>query len=199
MHKYFYSASMFLTATLLLLVAGCSASVSEELTILPRSTWNAAPPKPFATHVPVRITIHHEGTVFDPTKESGAEHIKKVQTWGMSEARNWADIPYHFLIDFDGNVYEGRNPFTTGETNTEYDPSGHLLISLLGNFEVQEVPKKQLNALYNLTAYCCTRYNIDPSTIKAHRDYAKTDCPGKNLYPVIRDGILQEEASSRIK
>jgi len=49
----------------------------------------------------------------------------------MGKDRNWIDIPYHFLIDPNGNVYEGRNVFTVGETATEYDPTGHLLILVL--------------------------------------------------------------------
>src|SRR5690606_24280021 len=83
-------------------------------------------------HVPEKITIHHEGVVFTDSMNA-PEHIKNVQVWGMGKDRNWVDIPYHFLIAPDGTIYEGRNVYTIGETNTEYDPTGHLLISLLGN------------------------------------------------------------------
>jgi len=117
----------------------------------------------------------------------------------MSEARNWSDIPYHFLIDFDGNIFEGRNVFTAGETATEYDPAGHLLITCFGNFEVQKVTDKQLEALINLTAYCCKKYQIEPSTIRAHRDFAKTLCPGEDLYRYIESGYLQTEVEKKIK
>jgi len=185
-----------LLLTAVFLSINCSSS---SFNFHPRSEWNAAEPRPYKSQVPVKITIHHEGEIFNPEKQSSEQHIKNIQTWGMSEARNWSDIPYHFLIDFDGNVFEGRNVFTAGETATEYNPEGHLLITLLGNFEEQKVTKKQLGALINLTAYCCKKYQIDPSTIKAHRDYAKTLCPGEDLYRYVENGYIQSEVEERIK
>jgi len=186
----------FVLSVFLFLEFGCS---STSPTIHPRSDWNAADPKPYKSQVPVRITIHHEGEIFNPEVESAEKHIKKIQTWGMSEARSWSDIPYHFLIDFDGNIYEGRNVFTAGETATEYNPEGHLLITCMGNFEEQKVTPKQLEALINLTAYCCKKDQIDPETIASHRDFTKTLCPGKDLYQYIENGYIKREVEKRIK
>jgi len=59
----------------------------------------------------------------------------------MGPDRKWTDIPYHFLIAPDGTIYEGKSVYTVGETATEYDPTGHLLITCLGNLEVQEPSK----------------------------------------------------------
>jgi len=171
---------------------------SPLLQIHPREAWDAAEPKPYTSQVPSQITIHHEGEIFDPQKESSEAHIKNIQTWGMGEARSWSDIPYHYLIDFDGNVFEGRNVFTAGETATEYNPEGHLLITCLGNFEEQKVSGKQLQALINLSTYCCKKYQIEPTTIKAHRDYTKTLCPGEDLYRYIENGFIQHEVENKL-
>ncbi len=173
------------------ILGGCSSS--NEITIVPRNTWDAVSPKPYKTQIPERITIHHEGEYFSPDSNA-AKFIKKVQVWGMSKARNWSDIPYHFLIGLDGTIYEGRNVFTAGETATEYDPTGHLLISCIGNFEEQEVPKAQLNSLINLIAYCCKKYQISPDSIASHRDYSKiTVCPGKNLYKYVKNNYIKDQ------
>ncbi|MGN6420927.1 MAG: family 10 glycosylhydrolase [Pseudobacter sp.] len=170
-----------------------------SLKIVPRAEWKAAEPKPFKQQTPVRITIHHEGTRFDSTKDA-AQHIKNVQTWGMGTDRNWADIPYHFLIGRDGTIYEGRSVYTTGETATEYDPTGHLLISCLGNLEEQELPAQQLEALEKLIAWACRKYNISPDTIASHKDYSRqTDCPGKNLYIHLQDGSLKTKVLSLLR
>lgn len=193
--KQVFIAFIILSAFIL---AGCTGS-PLALQIEPRTSWEAATPRPFKSHTPVRITVHHEGTVFNPEKETAAAHIKKVQTWGMSEARNWIDIPYHYLLDFDGTIYQGRDPYTVGETNTEYDPTGHLLISCLGNFMEQEVPEKQLNALCRLIAYCVVKYNIPLETLSVHKDYAKTDCPGKNLDKYFRDGTIMNRVKEILK
>ena len=169
------------------------------LKITARSGWNAAAPKPFKTHTPVRITIHHEGTLFDSTKDA-AKHIKNVQTWGMGPDRSWADIPYHFLIAPDGTIYEGRDVNTVGETATEYDPTGHLLITCLGNLNEQPIPARQLEALAKMIAYTARKYNISPDTIASHKDYSsKTDCPGKNLYQHLQDGSLKAKVLAYLK
>jgi len=177
-------------------LTGCSSS-GNSVKIEPRSEWQALEPLPFKTHIPVKITIHHEGEIFHDN-ENSAEHIKKTQVWGMGKDRNWSDIPYHFMIDPSGKVFEGRNVYTAGETNTTYDPSGHLLITCLGNFEEQKVTGKQLNALIGMIAYCCIKYQIDPETIKGHKDYADTLCPGKDLYKYIENGFLVAEVKKVI-
>jgi hypothetical protein len=169
-----------------------SASM-QEAPIVPRSAWNAAEPRPYKQHVPVRITIHHEGTRLD-VMDDAARKIKNIQTWGMGPDRKWTDIPYHYLIAPTGVIYEGRNVNTVGETNTEYDPSGHLLICCLGNLEQQRVTKRQLNALVKLLAWSCKQYNIPDSTIGCHKDYSKiTNCPGKNLYRYLQNGYIKTQ------
>ncbi|HVK97596.1 MAG TPA: peptidoglycan recognition family protein [Flavisolibacter sp.] len=174
-------------------------STNTSITIIPRSEWNAAEPLPYKKHVPVRITVHHEGTRLEVTDDA-ARKIKAIQTWGMGPERKWVDIPYHFLIAPDGKIYEGRNVFTVGETATEYDPTGHLLITCLGNLEQQEVPEAQLKSLINLVAYTSREYNIPYQTIATHRDYSKqTTCPGKNLYQYFQNGYIKEEVKKLLK
>lgn len=141
----------------------------------------------------MRITIHHEGTKLEMTDDA-AKKISAIQRWGMGPEKNWADIPYHFLIAPNGTIYEGRDVFTVGETSTEYNPEGHLLICCLGNLEVQPLPQQQLNALIKLAAYASKKYSISVDSIASHRDYSKqTTCPGKNLYPYIQNGFIKKE------
>lgn len=168
-------------------------SLAKNPEILPRSSWNALPPKEYKKQVPVRITIHHEGTKLEMTDDA-AKKISAIQRWGMGPEKNWADIPYHFLIAPNGTIYEGRDVFTVGETSTEYNPEGHLLICCLGNLEVQPLPQQQLNALIKLAAYASKKYSISVDSIASHRDYSKqTTCPGKNLYPYIQNGFIKKE------
>ncbi len=175
-----------------------STADKNNFRMVARSEWNAATPKPYKQHTPVRITIHHEGTKLDVAADAGLK-IHNIQKWGMGPDRNWTDIPYHFLISPGGKVYEGRDVYTVGETNTEYDPSGHLLICCLGNLEQQEVTKEQLTALTQVIAWACKKYNISPSTIASHKDYSKiTNCPGKNLYQYLQNGYITSEVNKLI-
>ncbi len=165
----------------------------EAISIVPRSGWNAAEPKPYKQHVPKRITVHHEGTKLE-VSDDAAKKIMNIQRWGMGPDRKWADIPYHFLIAPNGKIYEGRNVFTVGETATEYEPTGHLLITCLGNLHEQEVEAAQLSSLIKLIAHCSSKYNLTIETLATHRDYSKqTTCPGKNLYQYFESGYLKEQ------
>ena len=174
-------------------------TAKPDVVIVPRSGWNAADPRTYKQHVPVRITVHHEGTRLDSTADA-ARKIKGIQTWGMGPDRKWADIPYHFLIAPNGTIYEGRSVFTVGETNTEYDPTGHLLITCLGNLDQQEVPKEQLASLIKLIAHCANKYKLPLETLATHRDHSKqTTCPGKNLYAYFEDGSIKKQVASLLR
>jgi len=176
-----------------------SANPLKNLSIIPRSEWKAADPRPYPKHVPVRITVHHEGTRFLAIDDA-IRKIKAIQTWGMGPERNWADVPYHFFISPGGKIYEGRDVYTIGETNTEYNPSGHLLISCLGNYEEQEFPDAQMESLVRLIAWCSKTYSIPVETLATHRDYSKqTTCPGKNLYRYFESGVVMERVKEILK
>jgi hypothetical protein len=147
----------------------------------------------YVPHTIERITIHHDGAEF---YGDAVARLKSLQ----SDARNrgWVDIPYHFLIDLEGNIYEGRPLQFVGDTATEYDPTGHALITVMGNYEVQEINQAQLNAIVDLAAWLCYEYSIPPELIKGHRDYAATACPGKNLYRYLANGYIVNAVKERL-
>lgn len=184
--------------------SGNESPVSEALlnkvVILPRNSWQAADAKPYKQHTPVRITVHHEGGKVLSENASAATRLKNIQTWCMGPDRKWTDIPYHYLIAPDGTVYGGRNPLTVGETNTEYDPAGHLLICFLGNYEQQAFTPHLQQVLSRLIAQLCKQYQLSPETLSTHRDYSKiTDCPGKNIYPWFQNGVIKKQVRELLK
>ncbi len=168
--------------------------VLNILAIIPRTGWEANPARPYKKQgVPVTITVHHEGGRVLADTADAAKRIKNIQVWSMGKDRNWTDIPYHFLVAPDGTIYEGRDLTTIGETNTEYDPSGHLLISFLGNYQEQELNQPLLDILTKLIAHFCKKYKILPETIATHRDHSQhTTCPGKNIYPYFENGYVKK-------
>ncbi len=165
----------------------CQASFK----IINRKDWGATPP-PFTLkeHHIERITIHHGGVKFTRDEDPIA-YLRTLQKWSREE-KGWMDIPYHFLIDLDGRIYQGRDIKYPGDTNTTYDPTGHALICVLGNFEVQQPTQKQIQALAWLCAQLSQKYHVPLERIKAHKDYAETLCPGKNLYQYLQNGSLKK-------
>ncbi|WP_456443777.1 peptidoglycan recognition protein family protein [Caldithrix abyssi] len=181
--------SMFTLSTVLLVAALLTLSCQGSFKIVSAHDWGATPP-PFTLpqHKIQHITIHHGGVEFSKDKDPVA-YIKHLQDWSRKE-KGWMDIPYHFLIDLDGNIYEGRDIRYPGDTNTNYDPTGHALVCVLGNFETQSPTQKQLRSLAWLCAELSKQYHVPLKNIKSHKDYTETLCPGKNLYKHLQDGSL---------
>lgn len=149
-------------------------------------------------HNITHITLHHEGDA-QPLKldDDVVRKLRGLQSWGASD-RNWWDVPYHFLLDLRGNIYEGRDYHFMGETNTTYDPSGHFLITAIGNYEKQEPTQAQLDAIADLMAWAVSEFNVSLDNIKGHYNYADTDCPGKNLRKYLEDGTFRRLVQERI-
>jgi uncharacterized protein YceK len=164
---------------------------SDAIDVMRRAEWgwkkgeNLLP-----EHEISKITIHHGGVAFGDERDP-VEYLRSLQDWSREE-KGWMDIPYHFVIDLEGQVYEGRPLQYPGDTNTTYDPRTHALIVVVGNYEVRELARAQLESLAKLTAFLATEYSVELPDIKTHRDYApgETTCPGANIYRYFEDGSL---------
>jgi hypothetical protein len=105
--------------------------------------------------------------------------------------QGWPDLAYHVVIGIDGTVYEGRDPTYRGDTGTSYDTTGHFLVVVEGNFDVEKPTAAQLDSLTKVLAWASEHYNVSPTTIAGHGDYAATLCPGRFLEDSIHSGALR--------
>jgi hypothetical protein len=165
-----------------------------------REDWGARGPVMERTrHVPMYITIHHAGVATKPDV-STAQKLRNLQTFSQREDKlgsgktkpAWPDVPYHYYIGTDGVIAEGRQVVYVGDTNTEYNPSGHVLVCLEGNFEVETPTPAQMDSLRKVVLWLAHDWRIKPEQIKTHKDFAKTDCPGAALYkemPALRQYV----------
>lgn len=172
--------------------------------ILSRQEWKAKDAiGRMQEHTPHYITIHHTASL-QKEKISIEKKMQNLQNFSQSESRlatgknkpAWPDVPYHYYIAVDGQIAEGRDIRYAGDTNTDYDPSGHALIVLEGNFEEEQPSGKQLTSLLELVAWLSANYEIPPSKVKGHNDYAATACPGSNLkklLPSLREKLLKPD------
>jgi hypothetical protein len=175
--------------------------------IITRADWGAAPPTAdFVPQQPRQITLHHEGVYFDGSR-SAPDYLRHVQRWSVTH-RKWPDIPYHFLIDLVGRIYEGRPLDARGDTNTSYDLRDHALIALIGKYDQgeQQPSRPQIDSIIALMGWISDTYTIAPNLIFGHRDFIplndkgeyidprsgeKITCPGDNLYRYLADGTIQ--------
>ena len=170
-----------------------------EPTVMRVSEWGGTPVNEALArrHTIDRITLHHQGVAF-PRDRDPRQYLRDLQSWSR-KTKNWIDVPYHYVIDLDGRIYEGRDIRFSGDTNTSYDPSGHALIEVVGNFEAVEPNSAQLDAVVNLMALLATRYHVPVDAIRGHRDVAPdTECPGKNLYRYLENGYFHTLVRARM-
>lgn len=150
-------------------------------------------------HRITHVTLHHTGDRAplhphdDPVKK-----LRGLQQWGAAE-RNWWDVPYHYLLDLEGRIYEGRDWRYMGETNTTYDPAGHFLISVIGNYELQEPTAAQLASIADMMAWALKKFDLPLERIGGHYNYASTGCPGQHLRKHLEDGTLRRMVAARLK
>ncbi len=151
-------------------------------------------------HTISHITIHHTATLQNE-KLTIEKKMQNLQNFSQSPGRlasgkskpAWFDVPYHYYIAVDGKIAEGRKIKFVGDTNTEYDPDGHALIVVEGNFQTEQPSPKQRESLQKLVAWLSFKWKVSTTEIKAHNDYAATACPGENLKKLLP--LLRQKTS----
>jgi uncharacterized lipoprotein YddW (UPF0748 family) len=145
-----------------------------------------------------KITLHHTGSTEPLSPDDDPKDVlQKLYSRGTEE-QNWWDVPYHYLIDLDGTIYEGRDAGYAGDTNTKYDPRGHLLISLMGNYNLRQPTEGQIEAIASLAAYSIKKYGLSIHDIFGHDDWTDTSCPGEYLRPYLDDGTIRHLTEEKL-
>ncbi|HEX6208153.1 MAG TPA: peptidoglycan recognition family protein [Actinomycetota bacterium] len=173
------------------------AAAPKRVDVICRRAWRAAPPREgLRRHRIRRLTVHHSAVVLSDNRDApGRFRGHQRAHFG----NGWPDIAYHVLIDRGGNVYRGRSPRFRGDTATDYDPKGHLLVLCEGDFDRQPLSGRQVTALVDVLAWACRRFDVKPSTIRGHGDWASTACPGRRLRRKIRSGRIRARVRERLR
>jgi len=154
------------------------------------------------------LTVHHTAIQVTGDKRSGVERMRALYEY-HSQNRGWGDIGYHYIVDEDGNIFEGKSGGPLVVAGHAYcNNVGTIGIALLGNFEVEQPEQAQIKSLQWLLQDLASTYDIDVSKtvtyhgkkmepIVGHRDLLQTDCPGYYVYGVL-DQIRENVRSGNI-
>lgn len=198
--KITHAARLLATLGLALAAASCAVKPTAlDIPIVAVADWggSAADPARARRHAITHITLHHQGEPFKPGTDP-RQYLRNLQTWSRN-TKGWLDIPYHYVIDLEGKTYAGRDIAYAGDTNTEYDPSGHALIEVVGSFEEVEPNQQQLAAVVDVMTMLAKKYGVPVENIASHRDHSdKTVCPGANLYRYVQSGYFKEQVAARL-
>lgn len=139
-------------------------------------TWQLREAQPFS-----RITIHHQGAGVAGTRHENSVVADIDAIFGGHRRLGYADIGYHFVIDYDGRVWEGRSLAYSG-AHVAGQNDDNIGILALGNYNRQKPSTATVVSLKGLVAALEKRYSIKPDRLFGHRELGASDCPGKHLF-----------------
>lgn len=184
------------TTSTMTTVSTTTTSPARALEVVCREAWGSAEPAgTFTRHTIDRLTLHHTAVRLDSNADAPAR-ARAHQAFHQDSG--FVDLAYHFVVDLEGNVLEGRPVEYVGDTFTEYDPTGHMLVCCEGDYNEQHPTTAQLSAVADLFAWGCVTFHVEPATLAGHRDHAASTCPGDNLYAPLADGSLRTAIETAI-
>lgn len=158
------------------------------------------------------IVVHHTAMTIRNDSRSPLERVRALYQY-HARTLGWGDIGYHYIIDEDGTIYEGRAGGQNVVGGHAYCANvGTLGVVLLGNFEVEEPSQIQILSLQWLLKHLADRYGLNPgqmtqfhgqskNVIVGHRDVVSTACPGYFLAGVldqVRRHVVSGDVAARV-
>lgn len=198
-------------------------------TIISRSGWGCPDQDPSSNYYcegpfwqpsyypTTHITVHH--TASNNTSSDWAGVVRSIWNYHAHTrdadpddgVQGWTDIGYHYLIDPNGVIYEGRygnqlapesESVTAGHTLG--NNRGNIGIALIGTFTSQAPTVAAKTSLEALIQELIIKHELDPSAVNVsdagtskkvlsgHRDWEATACPGTVAYgflPSLKFGV----------
>lgn len=170
----------------------------EAIGVVPREDWGARSTTCTSTEDDwYRMAIHHTaGNQTSGGTVQGA--VQALQAYAM-DSGEYCDIPYQFLVGYDGTLWEGRPlTYTSGATGGGNN-DGNIAVCFLGCYHPSSCPngagdavtESMIDGAHLLVQTLVSTDGI-PSTedsIRGHRDWPDnaTACPGDWVYERLDD------------
>lgn len=128
---------------------------------------------------PEFIIVHHTGgTDANPLADTSHHTFKIVDDYHKS--LGWGGIGYHYFIELDGKITQGRKDTEEGAHTIGYNKKS-IGICLAGNFDTTLPSPAQITALTALLKEKMVQYSIQSEKILPHRHFASKTCYGRRL------------------
>jgi hypothetical protein len=191
--------------------------------VISRSAWGSPDgqgSRASVSRYPVKhMVVHH--TADSNIRPSGGWAARVRAIWSFHTiTRGWGDVGYNYLIDPDGNIYEGRAGGDDAVAFHDTGNYGSMGVALIGTYSSTPPSSAAQNALVGLLAWKASQKGIDPlgssyyygcdiskycrpfnggaivANIAGHRQVTPghTTCPGDAtmaLMPSIRNRVKQ--------
>lgn len=123
------------------------------------------------------IVLHYSAT-----PEGQEFHVDDIRRW--HKARGFNDVGYHYVITLDGDIELGR-PLDVIGAHVKNHNTGKIGVCYIGGTDEQgkakdTMTKKQQEAFMVLVISLRVAFQKH-LTIKGHKDFVPTGCPGFNV------------------
>ncbi len=140
-------------------------------------------------NIPKWLIVHHTETQGQTFEQINEYHRQK---WDFPSSLGFY-IGYHYFIDIDGQVRQGRADADEGAHCIGYNLKS-IGVCLNGNFDITTPTIPQINSLKKLLLELALKYKITNDKIVPHRRFCSTKtCYGKNLSDTWASDLVKNE------
>lgn len=148
------------------------------------------------------LVIHYDGpgrSLTSKPHQDCIEYWKDTRQFHMS-GHGWLDIGYSFGVcphadeRGEGFLFEGRGLYREQAAQPGGNTTYYSVTLMLGDDE--HPTDVQINTVRELREWLHGKGNAN--TVKGHRNFISTSCPGDILYDMVRDGTFEKEAEDDV-
>jgi N-acetylmuramoyl-L-alanine amidase len=121
----------------------------------------------------------------------GHDNIETIRKWHVEE-RGWNDVGYHFFIQSNGNIQDGR-PLSKVGAHTVGHNADSVGICLHGR---KNFTQEQFNSLRRLVIALSSDYGA--LSIHGHCEFAPKTCPNFDYKAIFNIGDLDPKTKKRV-
>jgi N-acetylmuramoyl-L-alanine amidase len=132
-----------------------------------------------------KIVIHCSAT-----PEGRDVKADTIRDWHVKE-RGWSDIGYHFIIELDGTLVEGR-PLERSGAHTKGHNRNSVGICYIGGVDENMKAKDtrsdaQIQTLNQLILSLCDNFNISIDNVHGHNEFSPKSCPSFDVKELVKE------------
>ncbi len=141
------------------------------------------------------LVIHYDSSnqrLADKPHSACIDYWKRTRAFHTGPSRGWVDLGYSWGACAHGYVMEGRGLFKSQAAQPGGNSTYYSCTLMTGPTDV--ITPAQINAVRQLREWLMEPQSSISGTVKGHRDFNATSCPGENAYDMVRDGTFRRAA-----
>lgn len=142
------------------------------------------------------LVVHYDGSdqrLADKAHLACVAYWQATRRFHMGPSRGWVEVGYSYGACPHGYVLEGRG-LLRAQAAQPGGNSTYYSVSLMSG-PTDRITPEQINAVRQLREWLMEPETSIAGTVKGHRDFISTSCPGADAYALVRDGTFTRPAT----